>query len=231
MKHLQPQTLRVYLAILTSPRFNQRDLWRALNREGTVSVGMVNEVVNSLVTRRFVERTKRTLARAVETTASAASAGPSGGYVLSDPVGLLQFISMFRRMPDLRRFTRRVRAGHDEAVRELAARGAVFCIGTAMEMYSQFFRSEEVSFYSSDPDPVQRWLDTAAAGNTQVSCYRPDYVRSSAGLPGLFRDSLFAGSVAGIQATTRVQTAIDMFCDGKGAYAAPILRELWGVEL
>jgi len=231
MKHLQPQTLRIYLAILTTPRFHQRYLWKVLNREGTISVGMVNEVVNGLVARRFVERTRSTLARTAATPESVASVESSGGYELSDPVGLLHFISMFRRMPELRTFTRRIRAGRNEVVRELASRGAVFCLGTAMETYSQYFRSEEVSFYSSEAGPIREWLETAPAGNTQVSCYRQDYVRSPEELPGLLRDGLFAGNVAGTTVTTRAQTATDMFCDGKSAYAAPILKELWGVNL
>jgi hypothetical protein len=116
-------------------------------------------------------------------------------------------------------------------VKELAARKVVFCLGTAMEMYSDLFRSEEVSFYGHETDALRAWLDTAPSGNTQVSCYRPDYVRSVAEVPGLFKDHLFLGKIDGKAATTKAQTAIDMFCDGKGAYAAPLLKELWGVVL
>lgn len=227
MKHLQPKTLRAYLAILTARRFDQRELWKTLNRHGRISIGMVNAVVNDLVNKRFVERTGRNAAGAGKNFPGTSS----GGYELSDPAGLLQYISMFRRMPELRLFSRRIRAGRAEVIRELAARKVVFCLGTAMEFYSDLLRPEEISFYGRETDALRAWLDTAPAGSTQVSCYRPDYVRSAAEVPDLFQDRLFSGRVGGKTATTTVQTAVDLFCDGKGAYAAPLLKELWGVVL
>ena len=202
-----------------------------LNRDGTVSIGFVNEVVNDLVLKRLVERSRRTSMESVSTVETVSNSKMTGGYLLSDAVGMLNLISLFRRMPELRLFSRIVRARRDEVVRELAGRGAVFCLGSAMEMYSSHFRPEEVSFYASDAFSVRRFLEEAPAGNTRVSCYRPDYVRDLGEIPALFQDPLFAGKSGKVLRTSKVQTAIDMFCDGKGAYAAPLLKELWGVSL
>jgi len=227
---LQPKTLRVYLAILANPRFSQRGLLEVLNRDGSVSIGFVNEVVNDLVLKRLVERSRRTFMETVSTVETASTSKMAGGYVLSDAVGMLNLISLFRRMPELRLFSRTIRAGRKDVVRELAGRDVVFCLGSAMEMYSSHFRPEEVSFYASDAESVLRFLAGAPAGNTRVSCYRPDYVRDAGGIPALFQDPLFAGKSRNVARTSKVQTAIDMFCDGKGAYAAPLLEELWGVS-
>jgi len=231
MKHLQPKTLRVYLAILANPRFSQRGLLEVLNRDGSVSIGFVNEVVNDLVLKRLVERSRRTFMETVSTVETASTSKMAGGYVLSDAVGMLNLISLFRRMPELRLFTKNIGARRNEVVRELAGRHVVFCLGSAMEMYSGHFRPEEISFYASGAESVRRFLADAPDGNTRVSCYRPDYVRDSRDIPGLLRDPLFAGKSRNVARTSKVQTAIDMFCDGKGAYAAPLLEELWGVGL
>ncbi len=145
MKHLQPKTLRVYLAILANPRFSQRGLLEVLNRDGTVSVGFVNEVVNDLVLKRLVERSRRTSMETVSTVETVSTSKMTGCYILSDAVGMLNLISLFRRMPELRLFSRNIRAGRKDVVRELAGRDVVFCLGSAMEMYSSHFRPEEVS--------------------------------------------------------------------------------------
>jgi len=229
MKHLQPKTLRVYLAILANTRFSQRGLLEMLNRDGSVSIGFVNDVVNDLVLKRLVERSRRTSMETVSTIETVSTAKMTGGYILSDAVGMLNLISLFRRMPELRLFSRNIRAARKDVVRELAGRDVVFCLGSAMEMYNNHFRSEEVSFYASDAESVLRFLADAPAGNTRVSCYRPDYVRDRGEIPALFRDPLFAGKSRNVARTSKVQTAIDMFCDGKGAYSAPLLEELWGV--
>ena len=229
MKHLQPKTLRVYLAILANTRFSQRGLLEMLNRDGSVSIGFVNDVVNDLVLKRLVERSRRTSMETVSTIETVSTAKMTGGYILSDAVGMLNLISLFRRMPELRLFSRNIRAGRQEVIRELAGRDVVFCLGSAIEMYSNHFHPEEVSFYASDAESARLFLADAPAGNTKVSCYRPDYVRDAGEIPALFRDPLFAGKSRNVARTSKVQTAIDMFCDGKGAYAAPLLEELWGV--
>jgi hypothetical protein len=229
MKHLQPKTLRVYLAVLTSPRFSQRGLIAALNRHGSVSIGLVNEVVNDLVRKRFVERTGKGAMDTVFSENNVPSIVLRGGYVVSDVVGLLNLISLFRRMPELRIFTRKIRAAKGDVIKELTGKGAVFCLGSAMEMYSNHFRAEEVSCYASRPDKIREILMEALEGNTRVSCYRSDYSRGAGKDSDILHDPMFAGKSHERALTTKAQTVVDMFCDGKGAYAAPLLKELWGV--
>ncbi len=220
MKHIQPKTLQIMLAVLSTGRFSQRGIWRLCNKKRNVSIGHVNGVINDLRRKGFVERMWRSgMANVME------SAGLFGedredfdmgraSYVLADPVGLLRFIALFRSMSELRLFTISVDAREDEIIKTLSKKDAILCLGTAMERYSAYYRPDEVSFYSGEPEAMHRYLRTAKKGLTKVSCYKIDHVQ---------------GKIGGC--TTKVQTVVDMFCDGKGVYTKPLLRELWSVEI
>ncbi|MDO9537593.1 MAG: hypothetical protein Q7J68_04665 [Thermoplasmata archaeon] len=198
MKHIQPKTMMVMKAALSANSFSQLGLRKLCGNR--VSVGQVSKVITELQRLGYVER----------------STGPDGSrYVLADPVGLLRYVALFRRMDELRAFRVKVAAHEELVIEELGGRGAVFCLGTAMARYSAYYRPGEVSFYADDPDGIKKYLETAQPGNTLVCCYGP------AG-PAMPPEGNF---------TDRVQTVIDMFCDGKGAYSKPLLRELWGVEI
>ena len=202
MKHIQPKTLLAIKAVLTSKRFSQRGLRKLCGRE--VSAGQMSNVIAELRRNGFVER----------------STGPDRTrYVLADPLGLLRYVAIFRPMGELRKFRVGIAARESDIITELGGMGAVFCLGTAMERYAAYFRPGEVSFYADDWVPIEKFLATAEPGNTQVCCYGP-----------IGNDPLSVAN-EGIACTTRVQTVVDMFCDGKGAYAKPLLRELWGVEI
>lgn len=220
MKHIQPKTLQIMVAVLSTGRFSQRGIWRLCNRQGTVSIGQVNKVVKDLQQKGFVERLwKSPIAETME------MAGPIGedwedfnmgraNYALTDPIGLLRFISLFRSMRELRLFTISVEASEEKIIKELLKKDAIICLGTAMERYSAYYRPDEVSFYSGKPEAIYKYLRTAKGGFTKVSCYKIDYVQGKTGGP-----------------TTDVQTVVDMFCDGKGVYTKPLLRKFWGVDI
>lgn len=199
MKHMQPKTFRIVTAVLSSARFSQRGLRKMCNEE--VSAGQVNKVVAELVRNGFVER----------------SSGRAA-YVLADPLGLLRYVALFRSMSERRVFTISVAAKREEVLTKLSKRGAVFCLGTAMESYTPYFRPDEVSFYADDWESTKGFLATAAGGGTRVSSYG-----------AIGNDPLSVGPETGF--TTKVRTVIDMFCDGKGVYTKPLLRELWGIEI
>jgi len=134
-------------------------------------------------------------------------------------LGLLRYVALFRSMNELRVFGLNLAAKESDIIAELGGRGAVFCLGTAMERYAAYYRPGEVSFYADDWEAIKKYLDTAQPGNTTVCCYGP-----------VERDPLSVINDE-IAFTAKVQTVIDMFCDGKGAYTKPLLRELWGVDM
>jgi hypothetical protein len=156
-------------------------------------------------------------------------------YLLADPAGLLRSISWFRSMNELRLRSYSVSASSDRVIAELAKKEVVFCLGTAMERYTPYYRPGAVSLYiyPGREDDILGYLQTAKQGGTKVDCYRVDYVKPGMGrdMDGMLIDSLFARRQKQVGYTTMVQTVIDMFCDGAGVYAKPLLKKLWGIEI
>ena len=224
------------VAILSTVTFSQRMIWRLCNNTNKISVGQVNKVVNELYRKGFVEELfrrkrlielekERPIAKIIENFDQG-----NASYSLSDPIGLLRYISLFRSMDELRTFTLSVDASEEDVIRELSKKKVIFCLGTAQQRFTPYFRSGEISFYSNDPEGMYNFLKTAKKGNTKLSCYRIDYLRNVDNIKSVM-DFLFAQKEGKDRFTTKVQTVTDMFCDGKGVYTKPLLGELWGVEI
>jgi hypothetical protein len=133
-------------------------------------------------------------------------------------------------MKELRAFSVRVDATSEAVIEELEKEGVIFCLGTAQSRYSSYYRPDEISFYALDPERLLGIFSNASYGDTKIGCYHIDYVRTVQDRTSLL-DTRFAMNEGSISLTTKVQTVVDMFCDGKGAYAKPLLKELWGVQI
>ncbi|UCE38841.1 MAG: hypothetical protein JSW00_06350 [Thermoplasmata archaeon] len=239
MKHIQPKTFQIMVAILSTRKFSQRGLWRLCKSKHGISIGQINKVVTELQQKGFIERLWRTPAS--EAMVELGFIGEDtldfdmgrANYILTDPVGLLRYISLFRSMNELRSFTLNVDASEEKVIAKLLRQDAVFCLGTAQEQYTPYYRSDEVSFYSRNPNRIYSFFRTAKRGQTKVNCYSIDYIRVRNEKLNLFQllDSLFAHESEGMKITTKVQTVVDMFCDGKSTYTKPLLKSLWGVEI
>jgi hypothetical protein len=240
MKHIQPKTLQIMVAILSTRKFSQRGLWRLCNKKQSVSIGHVNKVVLDLQRKGFVERMYRSsVSRTLEEVGLIGDDTldkiiGKANYVLTNPLGLLQYISLMRSMDELRMFTLNVSAHEKKVIETISKKKVIFCLGTAQIQYAAYYRPDEISFYAQNPKKIYDFLKTAKKGNTKLSCYRVDYIRyhkyDDMNLTQLL-DSLFARKIKSKRVTTKVQTVIDMFCDGKGVYTKPLLRNLWGVEI
>ncbi len=228
-----PTTYRILLAVLTRKEASQQELARDLD----VSVGQVNVVVRWLEQGGFVER-----GRAEDRTVRGRG---SEVYLLVNPSGLLRAISLFRSMPRLRQFTVSVDVPKGKLISDLARRPVVFCLGTALERYSRLYRADEVSFYAlpgaggGGVEAIRRDLAASKEGITRATCYslptkvhgRRERVAEPRGaLKGLLSFG-FVEKGRGGYFTTRVQTVVDLFCDGKAFAARDLLKGLWGVEL
>jgi len=240
MKHIQPKTLQIMVAILSTRRFSQRGLWRLCNKKQSISIGHVNKVVLDLQRKGFVERLYRSsVSKTFEDVGFADNKTfdkimGKANYVLTNPLGLLQYISLMRSMDELRMFTLNVSASEKKVIETLSKKKVIFCLGSAQIQYAAYYRPDEISLYAKNPKKIYDFLKTARQGNTKISCYRVDYIRyqnfDEMNLTQLM-DSLFARKLKSKRITTKVQTVIDMFCDGKGVYTKPLLRNLWGVEI
>jgi len=234
MNPTAPATYRILLTVLARKETSQRELVRNLK----VSLGQVNKVFQWLEENHFVERSR------------AANRAPRGRaqetYTLTNPTGLLRAISLFRPMSRLRRFTVAVDVRKEELLSDLRKRPVVFCLGTALERFSRFHRSDEISFYALDgkgPQSVGAIRNDLAArkeGITRATCYllptkfhgrrASEPIETKVLLERLMAHG-FADRASGGYFTTKVQTVVDLFCDGKAFAARDLLKELWGVEL
>ena len=229
-----PATYRIILTMLTRKEASQRELARDLD----VSIGHVNGVVRWLEQGGFVER-----GRAEDRTARGRG---KEVYRLANPTGLLRAISLFRSMPRLRQFTLSVDVPREKLISDLARRPVVFCLGTALERYSRFYRADEVSFYAfpggsrGGVETIRRDLSTSREGITRATCYllptkvhgrREEEVADAHKALDVLRSIGFVEKARDRCFTTRVQTVVDLFCDGKAFAARDLLKEVWGVEL
>jgi len=229
-----PTTYRILLTVLTREQASQQELARDLD----VSLGQVNAVVRWLEEGGFVER-----ARAEGRTARGRG---KEVYLLTNPTGLLRAVSLFRPMARLRQFTVSVDVPKERLVLELARRPVAFCLGTALERYSRFYRADEVSFYAfpggsrGGVETIRRDLSTSREGITRATCYllptkvhgrREEEVADAHKALDVLRSIGFVEKARDRCFTTRVQTVVDLFCDGKAFAARDLLKEVWGVEL
>lgn len=229
-----PATYRILLAFLDRKEASLREL----SREVDVSLGQASHVFRWLEASGFAERghaedrTRRGRGREV--------------YLLANPTGLLRAISLFRPMAGLRQFTLSIDLPRKELLSTLSGRPVVFCLGTALEVHSRFYRADEVSFYAfpgrttRGADAIRRDLSAVREGITRASCYllptklhgrrEKELTAGRGGLDALKAHGFLEKTRMGY-VTTKVQTVLDLFCDGRAFAARDLLKELWGVEL
>ena len=229
-----PTTYRIIIAVLGAKETSQREIARRLG----ISSGQVNNVFRWLEENAFVE------GRASSGRSRSGARGDS--YVLVNPTGLLRAISLFRQMNGLRRFSTAVAGTKQNLISELRTHRVVFCLGTALERFSEFYRSDEVSFYiiggngNQDIERIRESLAVRGEGIARATCYAMDMRRHgrraaastdlSGNLDWLRKCGIIERSHEAYF-TTKVQTVVDLFCDGRAYAARDLLRELWGVRL
>jgi len=234
MNPAAPTTYGIILAVLASKKTSQREIARRLG----VSVGQVNKVFRWLEENAFVE--------GPAASGEGRTSGRGDSYVLVNPTGLLRAISLFRQMNGLRLFSVAVAGTKQALLSELRSHRVVFCLGTALERFSEFYRSDEVSFYAvgkdgpEGADGIRESLSAKGEGIARATCYFLDtrtHGRRAAvsadtdGTLDWLRESGMIEKSRGGYFTTKVQTVVDLFCDGRAYAARDLLRELWGVRL
>ena len=234
MNPTAPATYRVLLGLLARGKASQRELASDLD----VSFGQVSNVFRWLEENGFVERGP---------TVDRGSRGRAREvYLLTNPTGLLRAISLFRPMERLRRFSVTIDVPKEKLLADLRRRAVVFCLGTALERYSRFYRSDEISFYAladtgaHGAEAIRRDLSGEKEGITKATCYvlgtgihgrrKPEPSPAKDAFGRLARHGVVT-RIRGDYVTTKVQTVVDLFCDGKAFAARDLLKDLWGVQL
>jgi hypothetical protein len=149
-------------------------------------------------------------------------------------------------MDRLRVFSMSIDVPKGKLLADLRERAVVFCLGTALERYGRYYRSDEISFYAvstggpNGAETIRYDLSSRKEGITRITCYlldtrshgrrKPELVPARAMLDRLVRHGV-ATRIRSDYVTTKEQTVVDLFCDGKSFAARDLLKDLWGIEL
>jgi len=184
-------TYKIIKYILLSKEFTQTEI----HQETKCSLGRINEVVYWLITRKFVEKI-------------------DSKYRLADPAGIISLFPLFRNMNELLVYRLPLR-GEKEKILENLPKGSILCLDSALDRYSQYYRSSRICIYHEKPELVKNIFEPYSGGIIDLEVYRPDMNLKEDVENGL---------------TSKLRTIIDMTCDGKTYVAKDLFEQLWGIK-
>ena len=209
MNPVRPATYKVVRYILAHP--DEALVQREIQRETGVSLGQVNKVVNWLVSRGYLKKFKDNgRLRGVKV--------PSNSVELVNPGGLITLFGLYRRMEDLLLGSFKVRAEVEQARNYLAEQGAVFCLDTALDKYSSYFRNPGLFCYvpQAKLEAITKDLKSSVGGALPLELYHDDMANE--------------GDIEG-HYTKRIRTVIDLTCANRFYTTRTLLKDLWGLEV
>ena len=209
MNPVRPATYRVLRYILAHP--DEALVQREIQRQTGVSLGQVNKVVNWLVSRGYLNKNKNNgFGRGVKV--------PKNSVELVNPGGLITLFGLYRRMEDLLLGSFKVRGEIDGATDYLKGKGAVFCLDTALDQYSSYFRSPGLFCYipESKVETITQDLKAASGGALPLELYRDDMANEK-DIEGHY--------------TIKIRTIIDLTCANRFYTTRTLLKDLWELEI
>ncbi len=191
------KTYGIIKALLLKKNFRQRELARELK----ASPARVNEVVQWLIKNNLVEKYKNR-------------------HEVLNPIGIIKLFAYSRRMDEIKQFGIDVKEDRETLFDYLKKRKVVFCLTSALQEYSAYFRDPSINFYATDFEKIRDELKRLPQGITRINVYKPDA-------------SLESDTVKkdGILLTSELRTVIDLFCDNKAYAAKELIEKLWGVRV
>ncbi len=197
MKLTARQTYKVISFILRNQQFTQMEAFKAT---GT-SWGRMNEVVQWLVSKNFVEKRKN-------------------GYELIDPAGLVSLFPLYRDMNSLLLRKLPLRLSKKQIMERLPKKTAL-CLDSALQFYSAYWHSNRVCVYVEENSAllkkIEKEFTPLTGGNTLLWLFKPDIAPETA-------------KVKSFTITDRLRTLIDMACDNKSYYAKDLYKQLWKLK-
>ncbi len=191
------KTYNVIKAVLLEKQFMQREVARKLK----VSPARVNEIAQWMIKNNLVEKYKNR-------------------YEVLNPVGIIKLFTYSRRMDDLKQFGIDVKVDRKKLFEYLKKQKVVFCLSSALQEYSAYFRDLSINFYVNDPEKIRDELRKLPQGMVRINVYKPDMFLES--------DTVKKGSTL---ITSELRTVIDLFCDNKAYTAKELIEKLWGVRV
>ncbi len=183
--------------MLMEKEFKQRELATRLK----ISPARVNEIVQWLVKNNLVEKYKNR-------------------YEALNPIGIIKLFVYSRRMDDLKEFSIDVKVEKNKLISYLKKQEVVFCLTSALQEYSSYFRDPSINFYANDLEKIRSELKKLQHGMLRINVYRQD----------MFLESNTVKK-NGMILTSELRTVIDLFCDNKAYTAKELIEKLWGVRV
>ena len=143
-------TYKIIRYILLSKDFKQVEI----HRKTGCSKGQVHNVVNWLLTRKFLEK------RGTK-------------YYIVDPAGIISLFPLFRNMKDLLICRIPLKVEKEKILNNLP-KGTILCLDTALYKYSSYFRSNRICIYYKKPDQIKSKFKPYSGGMIDLEIYRPD---------------------------------------------------------
>ncbi len=196
MKLTSRQTYKVVFFILQNPIFTQTTVFKATN----VSWGRMNEIVQWLVSKNFVEKKEK-------------------GYELVDPAGLVSLFPLYRDMNSLLLKKLPLRLSKKQIMERLPKK-TVLCMDSALQFYSGYWHSDRICIYADESialKKIEKEFMPLTGGNTFLWVFKSDIT------PETRKEK-------GFTITGKLRTLIDMACDNKSYYAKDLYKQLWKLK-
>ena len=150
-------------------------------------------------------------------------------YVLTDPEGLIGLIAFFRNMEKQKIAEISTSLEKIEAIKLVPA-NVVFCLETALEKYSNYYKSNRVSFYADEKTSkeLEKKLAYKPGNATIIGVYKekPVISKTEEGMGDWKK--LGVKNAQKLKFTTAIRTIIDLYSAKKGNAAEKLVEYLWG---
>lgn len=185
--------------MLEHPRFGQRPMARDL---GLHHNEKISGFVRWLEDMKFVRKTMET-----------EKGKPR--YEVPSRTALLSFYSRFRDMNKEKIGTYSIGRDYDSVRKYLSDNGAIMCLTTALQLYDDYFRDQEIHVYVENPKLLET-VPEQQGGKVKIHLYEYYY-------PDITK------TIDGIRATSPTRTIMDLYCGNKAYAAEQLIPKVWNV--
>ncbi len=150
-------------------------------------------------------------------------------YKLVNHLGLIEIVSVFRNMNQLKLVEVSTSLEKEEVVKILP-NNVVFCLETALSKYSNYYKSNKISFYAGEKisSEIEKKLFYKPGNKTIVAVYKekPLVFKTEKGFPSSWK---FKGKKFNeFKFTSKIRTILDLYSDQKGNACKALIKQLWG---
>ena len=139
-----------YVLLSKNKEFTQLEI----HKNTGSSLGRINDVVNWLISRNFVEKYKLK-------------------YYVINPAGIISLFPLYRNMKDLLIYKIQLR-DDKEIILENLPKESILCLDSALDKYSRYFRSSRICIYHEKPQLIRSLFEPYSGGIIKLEVYKPD---------------------------------------------------------